>query len=253
MDSHPLIFRHDGAGPLTVWTGLDSISWGYGLNTANFATYAGEVVQILSCYVDDLTIQGTLRTYAELESVYTYFLQYIHLATQSGGFNQLPMTLEIPHREWNFKIMPKEAPGYRLGRDVVAPEWRFTAFVADEDDAQTLKNLIIQEAELKLATHSTDPNFDENFGLEGKIRFVEENPFSAPFKSKFEKTDFAGRTKEIGDWYQKLIPSYMKGDFGSITEGLGSKPSFGSNNPPSETDNQNLDSTVQSTLNRNKP
>lgn len=253
MDSHPIIFRHESTPPLVVWTGLDSISWGYSLNTANFATYAGEVVQILSCFVDDLSLQGTLRTYSELESVYTYFLQYIHLATQSGGFNQIPMTLEVPHREWSFKIVPKEAPGYRLSREVVAPEWRLNAFVSDEGDVQSLKNLIIQEAELKLATHSTDPNFDENFGLEGKIKFIDKNPFSAPFTSKFEKADLASRTKEIGDWYQKLIPAYMKGDFGSITEGLGSGPAFGSTNAQLEVDNQKLDTTVQSKLNRSKP
>jgi hypothetical protein len=44
-------------------TGLERVAWGYTLNTANFPTYAGEVVQILSCYVEDLEITGVVQTY----------------------------------------------------------------------------------------------------------------------------------------------------------------------------------------------
>jgi hypothetical protein len=58
---HPDIpSSNDGRRPgpyLTVDTGLDEASWSYNLNTVAFPTYGGEVVQILSCNVGELTFK----------------------------------------------------------------------------------------------------------------------------------------------------------------------------------------------------
>jgi hypothetical protein len=240
--SHHIEFSHPEIGSLTVRTGADRIAWGYSLNVAVFPTYAGEVVQILSCFVDNLEITGTLQTYNDAFKLYTYFLQYTQLATQGdprrgqeageSSYNEYPMTMRYPHRNWEFHIMPVDVPGFRKGRDVVAPEWRVEAHVADETgDVHELKELIVREAEIKAAVGSTDPDFDQNFGLNGVIRFTDENPFSDPWTD--HGTDFAqdraNSFKEIGDYYSTLLPSYLKGDFDAITGGLGSKPAFSIN------------------------
>lgn len=69
--SHQLEFYHPEVGYLRVNTGADRMAWGYSLNTAVYPTYAGEVVQILSCYIDNLEITGSIQTYADLEEIYT--------------------------------------------------------------------------------------------------------------------------------------------------------------------------------------
>lgn len=227
--SHQVIFYHELVGTLVVHTGLDSIQWGYELNTANYPTYGGEVVQILSCYVSDLTVQGTLRNYADMETVYSYFLNYIRGASADGTRNETPMTFEYPHRGWTFKIFVTQAPGYRKARELTTPEWQINAFVVDDaNDIQDLKDLITLEAQIKANVGSTDPNFDSNFSLEGKIGFVDENPFSDPFTDA--GTQFSASQddalKKIGNYYSSLLPSYINGDFDSIFGSIGSQPAF---------------------------
>src|ERR1700756_3668718 len=91
------IFHHDFISPdLYVQTGADNINWTYTLNTQRYPTYGGEVVQILSCFIDTLTITGTLpriqsrdqgapRSDAGMEDIYQYFLQYMQIASQGGA------------------------------------------------------------------------------------------------------------------------------------------------------------------------
>jgi hypothetical protein len=237
--SHSITFSHQHAGSLTVKTGADRVAWGYELNAQVFPTYGGEVVQILSCFVSDLEISGTLQTYWDMEKLYGFFINYLQMATQgdnatagAGSYNQEPMTMEYPHRGWTFKIIPLAIPGFRKGREVVAPEWRLMAHIVDEgDDVANLKDLIIQEAELKAAVNSNDPNFSENFGLQGKIKFVDENPFSDPFTDVGE--DFTAAQKkaveEVADYYSKLLPSYLDGDFDAIVGDIASKPTWDPN------------------------
>jgi hypothetical protein len=248
---HELLFSHSEIGTLSVRTGADRIAWGYALNTVTWPTYAGEVMQILSCYVDDLEVVGTLQTYADAESLYTFFLQYAQVATQGDprrgqvqgqtAYNENPVIFEYPHRGWRMEIMPKSMPGLRWGRDVVAPEWRIRAHVVDHgDDADDLKDMIIKEAEIKLATGAKGDDFDENFGLQGKIRFMDENPWSDPFTAQGQ--DFATNPtvafQKIGDFYSKLLPSYLQGDFDGLVGGMGSKPAFNANPQSKATSNQ---------------
>lgn len=234
--SHTVLFSHPQVGELHVRTGIDNISWGYQLNTANFPTYGGEVVQILSCYVDDLTVQGTLQSYLDMENVYTYFLQYLKIAnTRDRNSLMHPMKFYYPHRQWEFEIIVTNLPGYRKARDVVAPTWQISAHVVDEgNDVESLKQLIVDEAQIKAQIGSTDPKFNEHFGLEGKIRFIDENPFSDPFTD--QGLNFANNRHEaiqnIGDYYSTLLPSYLDGDFDAIFGNIGSQPSFSPNRGP---------------------
>ena len=85
MSATQLLFHHElvnNGVPLVVTTGLDEIAWAYALNTATFPTYGGEVVQILSVYIDDMEVEGTVRTYAEAEAIYSFFMKYFTIATQ---------------------------------------------------------------------------------------------------------------------------------------------------------------------------
>jgi hypothetical protein len=231
--SHTVSFYHPTVGWLSVQTGMDAISWGYTLNTANFPTYGGEVVQILSCYVEDLTVQGTVRNYTEMEAIYAYFLNYIRGSAADGVRNETPMKFYYPHRGWDFDLIVTDAVQYRKARDLTVPEWKLSAFVVDDaGDVDSLKDLILSEAEIKTAIGfknvKGEPAFDENFGLQGVIRFVDDNPFSDPFTHSgltFQTTDEEA-LKHLSDYYSSLLPNYLNGDFDSMFGSIGSEPSF---------------------------
>lgn len=229
--SNVVRFSHPDIGELIVNTGVNEVSWGYRLNTANFPTYGGEVVQILSCFVDDIEISGTLQNYQDMETVYGYFLNYMKHASAGGDRNQVPLTFEYLTRGWSFSIMVNQLPGYRKALDVIAPTWQLSAFIVDPgDDVAQLSALIINEAQIKTAVGSDDPDFDQNFGLEGKIRYIDQNPFSDPWAdptngSKYGQNRFKS-FEETEDQFTKMLPSYLNGDFDSIFGDLGSKPIF---------------------------
>lgn len=235
--SHPLRFYHPTVGDHVINVGMDEIIWGYSLNTANYPTYGGEVVQILSCFIDNVDISGTFRTYREMENFYAYFLGYLKLATQGNGsrqpgqtsFNQQPMIFQYPHRGWEFKIIPLEIPGFRYATDVVAPVWKLLAHVLDPTD--DLKDDIVREIEI--ASAIGDSNTNIHFGLQGKIGLVEP-AFSDPFTDKqgeFSPLD-SKAVQQAGEYYSKIIPAYLSGDYETILGGVGSKPSFGSEPTP---------------------
>ena len=181
--STQLIFHHElinNGEPLVVRTGIDEISWAYALNTAQFPTYGGEVVQILSVYIDDLEIEGTIRTYAEAEMIYSFFMKYFTVATQGSEqadqdkYTQVPMIMEYAHRGWIFELQPKEAPGFTYATETIAPKWSLKAHVGDKTpDVKKLQDLVVQELVSK-----------EQFSLKGIISLEGgqpgQNPFVAP-------------------------------------------------------------------------
>jgi hypothetical protein len=237
--SHIVEFSHpyDEVGSLTIYTGLDRVSWGYSLNTANFPTYGGEVVQILSCFVDDLEVGGQIQTYEDIETIYTYFLTYMQVASQGksangGHYVQTPMKFSYPHRGWEIDIMPTSAPGFKKGRDVVAPEWRIQAHIVDtSSDKYTIDQLVLDQVSIMESLHSKDPDIDVNFGLTGRIGFDGANPFSDPNPVGQEFESFSPTKdvlKSIADSYNKLIPSYLAGDFSALV-GSSSGPALSAN------------------------
>lgn len=224
--SHALRFSHPVVGELELATGLDSATWGYSLNTAPFSTYGGEVIQILSCQVDDLNLAGTFRTYREMESFYTYMMKYMQVASQGRlgpkkpgqtSYNQEAMTFLYPERGWDFLIMPTSAPGFRKGTEVVAPSWTMQAHIIDHaGDVEDLKDLIVQESEIQERLGVTG-EFTDSFGLQGKIGYDPDNPFSDPFVGvgpTFDlKSAMADEAEAVGEAYVKIIENYLDKNF----------------------------------------
>lgn len=209
------IFTHSDVNPpLSVNTGVDDVSWGYGLNTVTYPTYGGEVVQILSVYTDDLEVGGTLETYDQMERIYEWFLQYMQVATQAGKFEQEPVRMHYPERNWTWLVVPKSLPGFRYGREVVAPTWRMQAAVIEEEDEVRTLTLEAAMEGLKRVTPG--------------IGFRVENPFSDPFAGvkDFNIKDLGEYYDQAADSFSKLLPKYMEGDYESIFGEIGSKPAF---------------------------
>lgn len=219
-----VIFTHPKMNkPLAVHVNPNQIEWGYGLNTANYATYGGEVIQILSAYIEDMDVQGDITTYRQLEDIYTWFITYIQIATTgvgTGKFNVEPVTLTYATRGWTFKIYPTAMPGFRYGRDIVAPSWQLKAAMVDPD--QNLVNDILTTARVE-AINSQDGI--ELFGrATGNIGFEVNDPFSDPLgdtkknqKELLEGKAPRGGYNQLADAYNKLLPAYLEGDFSDLT------------------------------------
>lgn len=229
--AHELIFQHPSAkipdNELIVKIKPDQITWSYGLNTANYPTYGGEVVQILSCYIEDLTITGATKNYKQLERIYTFFINYIQIATQGrkghGSYDPRPMRMYYPERGWHFLIHPKGATKFRYGRDVVVPQWTVTAAVADPD--QDLIAKIMTKAQMD-ATRSNGGI--KLFGkVTGNIGFEAADPFRTPFvDGKTNNKDVQKAFQDLGDSFSQLIPAWLKGNFGDISQEY-SQPAIG--------------------------
>lgn len=230
--SHP----NKAVGNLAIDNGVDSAQWGYGLNTATFPTFGGEVVQILSVYIDDLTLVGTLSTYKQMEAIYSYFTSYLQVSSQGrsvtpvgsadtttgSAYNLQPMTFSYPDRGWQFQIYPTAVPGFRYGREVVTPTWQVTCHIIDDSPDLDL----IKDGIKALATSSLVNG--ESFNLNGEISPQFGNPDTDPFETY--TSGIAAQQQQISqyaDYYNSLIPAYMQGDFSALTAGVGSTPNFG--------------------------
>lgn len=229
----------DGRRPgpyLSVASGLDEASWSYNLNTVTFPTYGGEVVQILSCNIGELTITGTLPSYRAMERIYAYFAYYLQIATQGRSkdpstgktaYNQRPIIFTYPARGWTFKIMPTALRRFKYGNDVVAPQWGITAHIVDHTDdlhhiREFTKHQVLNEF-LK--------SDGEKFDVQGKIGFLAENPFSAPgtiFDTDFDPNNTREEWKKMSDRYNEVIEAYLESDLEALYETLASRPAWGS-------------------------
>jgi hypothetical protein len=226
-----IFFSHRSQEPLKIQTGANQISWGYGLNHSTYPTYGGEVVQILSAYTDDLTIEGEVSSYAEMEAIYEWFLSYMQQATQggnykSGHFDPSTITFSYPTRGWEQQITVTELPGLRYARDLVLPQYQIKAHVVESHGDLTdaiidqVHNAALKGAGLDLT----------DFGrVTAGIGFVKANPFSDPFPGQDIK-EIDAKTREnfqkLGDYFGTIIDTYMSGDFSSLAVDYGSAPAF---------------------------
>lgn len=228
-------FQHNQVGALDIDNGIDDVAWGYRLNTATFPTYGGEVVQILSVYIDDVTFKGSVTTYNQMEAIYSYFVSYLQIATQgrnpspnigdsvSGtAYNLEPIYVSYPHRDWYFKVYPKNVPGFLLGKMVVAPTWQMSAFVIDDSpDLSLIKEGIQALATAQLIDKST-------LTLNGEISPSQGNPDTDPFETYTSSIAHQQQViQKYAEYYNSLVPAYMQGDFAALTAGIGATPSFG--------------------------
>jgi hypothetical protein len=269
-----VIFNHSKTGKLVMPIGLNGVSWAYMLNTATFNTYGGEVVQILSCYIDALTVEGDVKRYKDAEEVYEFFAAYFTAATQGataehngqeGVFEQEPMSLEYPDRGWTFWIQPMSAPGFLYGKNVVTPKWRMQAWIVDRGlNNEELKQYVGEYAQKQIA------ELGGRFNLTGELSPVSgdpaNNPFIAPLVPKVSEPNAKGEyefepvkaeevqsnVERLADFYTSLIPSYLKGDFADVTQVSGSSPIFSQPGSPTTEERAaekgNVEQTTQGSI-----
>lgn len=212
-----IMFSHSAmrGDVLVIKTGANQISWGYGLNTQSFPTYGGEVVQILSCYIDNISIQGDVGTYKEMEDIYRWFVNYLQSATQGSAatgrhFNQDPVIMTYPARNWRIEIQPTSLPALRYGRDVVVPNYQIVAAVVEP--SPEMMKMTNRAAELgrferlnaDIGWREEDPFSDPQWANKGRREILKTDlEKDAPDKLGWE--DIKKDISKMGDFYEKLI------------------------------------------------
>ena len=233
-------FQHPVIGSLTIDTGLDQANWSYAVNYVNYPTYGGEVVQILSVYIDDLTLGGTVTTYAQVEEIYSYFASYFQVATQGknpaptsgnsvtgNSYNLQPVSFYYPERHWAFKLYPMSAPGFSYDYDVMAPTWQLTAHIIDDSPDLTLIKNGIQALAVSQLVNNDGGAQANTFNLTGNISPEYGDPNADPFETYNQgKAALSAQVGKYADYYNSLLPAYSSGEFGSLTGVVASGPNL---------------------------
>jgi hypothetical protein len=248
-----VFFKHPNpyVGDLTVENGLDQANWGYNLNTQVYPTYGGEVVQILSVNISDLTLGGSITTYRQAQLIYSYFARYMQVATQgttgvpnpvtNDAYDLQTMNLQYPMRGWNFQLMPKAAPGFTYDVELVNPTWSMTAQIVDTANQQgSLRDIkaAIQSSAVQGLMNQTDNGFNT---LTDQIGPPTGDPNTDPFQT-FNGEDSAAESAlgGLADYYASMVNGYKSGSFTSIAN-LGSKPAATSSKKKKASKSQTAD------------
>lgn len=220
-------FSHSQVGTLYVETGANLFSWGYRLNTQTFPTYAGEVIQVLSAYIDNLSIEGEVRNYKKMEEIYAWFVTYFQVATQGvtqPSYSEEPVRCVYNERGWDMLIRPINLPNMHYGRDVVVPSWKIEAAIIEVDP--DMSELTVNVGQRKLAGGRTQMNsWDSEFDrLTSDIGYREANPFSDShgvltkqerklYSADLINTSTADTPEQLIENYNNLLANYENGDF----------------------------------------
>lgn len=229
--THPSIVASGSSNvlPLVVNTGADQIGWTYGLNTRHYPTYAGEVIQILSCYINNLQIGGTCASYTTgdysnpgVEEIYGWFLLYMQVASQGAygttTYSEEPITMSYVDRNWTIKFQCQTAPGFNLSRDLVAPTWQITGKVVDVPEP--MKNLTLNNV---LSGDNAAVFGAIQDGVDLSQPDPVYNPYQDPFPGTNKKLINQQMNKELGNlgnYWQNLLQAWQQGDFSDVTGNL---------------------------------
>jgi hypothetical protein len=210
-----LVFSHPSPlikTNLVLYVKPDQMVWSYGLNTANFPTYGGEVVQILSMFVEDMSISGTVVSYSELENIYSWFVNYMHIASQgdqqegkSSSYDSRPVHLWYPHRNWHFDIYPKSLPNFKYGRDVVAPTWQLQAAVSEFPDS--FQDSVLSEKEF--IGVAKEGNFDPFGTVTADIGFTQDSKWSGMTKKQLDGKEDTDQAKKTADEFGGFLKTWL--------------------------------------------
>jgi hypothetical protein len=240
-------FHHDFIpNDLYIQTGADNINWTYTLNTQRYPTYGGEVVQILSCFIDTLTIQGTVARQqsrdrgkpvsdAGMEDIYQWFLTYMQIASQGGkgttAYSERYITFSYPERGWVLNFQCQELPGYALDRNTVAPTWQISGKVVEVPklmSGMTLDDILAGGAGGGNGVGADVKAFQRiQDGIDLSQPDPANNPFNTAFptgaKTSSQQQQLAQQAlQNLGGQFGKIVQSWANGDFSSV---LGSTPS----------------------------
>lgn len=200
----PLIFSHplvDRGKPFIISTGASMIQWPYQLNMNITPTLGGQVGQVLSCYVDQMTISGQTTDNVQLYNIYNWFLHYMNIAGLLQR-NEQAITFSYPERGWQFAIQVVTAPNFQYNRDLIATEWTINAEVVQDEGTNVLSSTTMNG----FTSAAFDPKM-WNVGFNASSEELDPlNPFNRDGVTP----------QQIGDNMQSLIGAWSTGDYSTF-------------------------------------
>jgi hypothetical protein len=203
------------------------------LNTQSYPTYAGEVVQILSAYIDTFSIAGTVRTYLDLELIYKWFIAYMTIATQgnqdAGVYNysqkyvENPVAFSYPHRGWNLNLRPNSLPQFMYGTEIVAPQWQMQGAVVEADelfltnglpDSKTQLNSLAQQAAIQ-GLENLNASFASST-IYNPFNSINADNSAAAQQFLNGATYYDPNTQQLADYFQNLVSQYAAGNLNGL-------------------------------------
>jgi hypothetical protein len=175
-----------------------------------------------------------------MEDIYRFFAQYMQYASQGvrgrpTKYLGNPIKVRIPSRGWSLKIVPKSVPGFRLGTEVVAPEWRLMAQVYEEDgnaNQQILSaiasryyntpNISIQEA-MNRTTTLSEIGYNPDSGFVNPMASLEKAENGKVKPNRFDGKALKENYKKRGEAFRQIVESYINNDqddaYGTLFDG----------------------------------
>lgn len=227
-----LLFKFPKMRTLKIRSGANSINWSYKLNTNVIPTIGGEVIQILSCYVGPMTIEGMAGGFSteehtstrrstptgwgnentpadEMVDIIEWFLEYMHRAgtldEKRVKRDEKAIRFLYPKRKWDFYIQVTNLEGFKMDVATVAVPWRITAEVVSNNGMEFL--------EASTMNHFTDAlvGRDSRFHAVTDGYEFQNNPFINP---SLEQNVLNGHLiQQMGDNFQDLVAAWASGDF----------------------------------------
>lgn len=192
----PLIFTHPKINrKLVINTGMNEIHWNYVINQNVQSTYGGEVTQILSAYVDAMTITGQTTDNDQLKSIYNWFLQYMNLAGLNNR-TEKAIHMQYPERGWDFWLQVTNLSEYTLGLEKIATPWSITAQIMTDNDLNFLSTYTMSAM--------TESLFDPT---QWEIGFNQNDPRNSP------AGNIPGFGANFANNFQSLLGAWATGDF----------------------------------------
>lgn len=228
----------EGTKALSLRLGPTQVSWTYNLNSRIIDTFGGQVVQILSTNIANLTLEGQFgregpygrtlqdRRYEHrppgelhdtsaqgdlrvgLHQFVSYFRDYFSQASQGGdrgaldAYNEASMSVEYVDLDDLFPRRwtgyPINLPSFQRSKENFAPKWQVQFEVSEPDP--------------EIARQTMNPEIEKIQALVGYTVF---NPFSDPLASLVKNPEVA---KEVASTYTEAIVDSLRAGYIRYTQ-----------------------------------
>ena len=180
-----------------------TFSWGYTLNTWSKDTYGGRVVQILSCKLNDCTVQGYLpvskdpdNAYAEMEKFEAEMLDIMDWQARA----KKPLKFSFPLLGWEGTVYLTQYGSVSYSYDVAAVT--YTLGLSVDDGFEQIRQNITAEAQTSIDSIPNGVNW---------VRNIYNTPNSTTWEKSLEVIkeilEDSGNYQSVGlkDYYEMLM------------------------------------------------
>jgi hypothetical protein len=106
----------------------NSVRWAYRMNISQTDTKGGRVFQLLSCYIDSITVEGEFSGgYDEMRRFEKFFINAVSGQSEFGTTQML----KYSKRGWNFPVYLKSFPEFKYSLGTVVPAYSITLVPKD--------------------------------------------------------------------------------------------------------------------------